>query len=505
MSFDLLIHGFLTVIQPINFLWMAGGLLGGIFLGAVPGIGPGLGIILLTPLTFYSPPEAVFVMMIAMYCGGMCGGAISSILLRIPGHPSAAPTVFDGYPLAMKGQAGKAIGTSLFASGLGGIFGSLVLILVSTKLATVATKFTPAEYFALAVVGLTVIASVSGKSLGKGLVAAAIGLLIPTVGVDRITGVARFTFGFYSLYEGFHFGPVLVGIFAISEVIRRSGGFTSVEIVAKKIKATFPSWLEFKELWGCILRSSIIGTFIGILPAVGGTTAGFISYGEAVRWSKNPEKFGTGALEGIAAPEAANNAAAPGALVPLLALGIPGSGYTALILAAFMLHGLRPGPLLFVEQPKLVYTIFVGVLFANLLILLLGPWLANIFARVIDIPYSILMPFIIIFSIVGAYAIRKSHFDLWVMFIFGIVGYIMNHYDYPLMPLVLGVVLGDMAEMSLRRALLITGGSFWAVISRPITAGLLIAAVIALILPPLITYVKRKRCMATEAMGKTGM
>lgn len=482
----------MTVFSPVNLLWLIGGLLTGLFLGAVPGVGPGLAIIILIPLTFLSPPEAVFIMMAAIYCAGIYAGAISAILLRIPGDVSSAVTALDGYPLALKGQAGKAIGTALFASGIGGIIGSLVMMFLSGHIATAAINFQASEYFALAVLALTSIIAVAGKSITKGLIAALIGLLIPVVGFDQISGAQRFVFSDI-LRQGLHFAPVLAGAFAFSEVFRRASMAGQIDIIQKKVKSVFPNFREIKGLWQSILRSSAIGSFIGALPAVGATTAGVIGYSEAVRWSKNPEKFGKGELEGVAAAEAATNAAAPASLIPLFALGVPGSVITALMFAAFLMHGLRPGPLLFVDNPHLVYTIFTGVLVANILILVVGGPLSSLFSRVVSIPYNTLMPFILVLAAIGAYAMRNSMLDLWTVLAFGILGYFMQRYQYPIMPLVLGVVLGDLAEINFRRAMLITGGDLVAVISRPITAAILIVSVIALVLPVILSYRRKKK------------
>ncbi len=474
MHWEQLLLGFMTLLDPVNLIWLLFGLFAGILLAAIPGIGAELGIVLLIPITFASPPEAVFLMITAMYCGGMFGGAISSILLRIPGHPSAAATAIDGYALAQKGEAGKALGMAVLSSSVGGLFGVFALIFLSTQLAAVAVRFTSAEFFALAVLGLTLVASVSGKSMGKALLAVCIGLLIPITGIDPITGSTRMTFGFSRLIDGFHFAPVLIGVFAIAEVFRKSAQKVDVQIIQKKVKAVWPDLKEINEVKYTILRSSVIGTIIGILPAVGGTIASFISYG-------------------VAAPEAANNAAAGGSLVPLLALGIPGSAVTAIILGAFILHGLQPGPMLFVEQSQFVYTIFAGLLFANITMLLLGRFTSNIFARVIDIPYSILMPFILILSVIGSYSIRNSFSDVWIMFVFGIVGYVMVRYEFPVMPLVLGVILGPIAEISFRRALIISHGSVIGLLTRPITMTLLIIAILSIVIPIIRSLIKRRK------------
>jgi putative tricarboxylic transport membrane protein len=481
----------LKVLDPINLLWLFGGLISGIMLGAVPGIGPGLAIILLIPITFHAPLEGVFIMMAAIYCAGTYAGAISSILLRIPGDVSSAVTALDGYPLALKGQAGKAIGVALFASGIGGILGSLAMLFLSGYIAAVAINFTAAEYFALTVLALTSITSVAGKSISKGLVAALIGLLIPVVGFDQITGVQRFVFS-DNLRQGFHFGPVLVGAFAFSEVFRRSSSNVKVEVIQERVKTIFPNFQEIKGIWKSILRSSVIGTFIGALPAVGPTTAGVIGYSEAVRWSKNPDQFGKGSLEGVAAPEAATNAAAPASLIPLFALGLPGSIITALMFAAFLLHGLRPGPLLFVDHPQMVYTILIGVLITNILILAIGGPLSSLFSRIINIPYNFMIPFILVLAMIGAYSMRGATLDLWTVLGFGILGYFMSRYQFPIMPMVLGVVLGNLAEINLRRALLITGGDVVAVVSRPITATILSVSILALIVPAVLGHIRKK-------------
>ncbi len=483
MSVDHLMTGFVTALSPVNFLWMFAGLLVGIFMAAVPGIGAELGIVLAIPLTYNSPPEAVFLMMSAMYVGGMMGGAIASILLKIPGHPSAAATTLDGYPMAQQGKAGKALGMAVFSSSTGGLLSSLAMVVVTVPLVKVAVSFGPAEYFALAVLGLTVIASVAGKSLSKALIVTGIGLFLPTVGLDRITGAERFTFGIGPLMDGFHFAPILIGVFAVAEVFNKTGRKIEMIIADRRARASLPSLSEIREVGPTIIRSTVIGTVIGILPAVGGTVASFLGYSEAVRFSKNREKFGKGCLEGVAAPEAANNAAAPGSMVPTLALGIPGSGVTAIILGAFLLHGLEPGPLLFQKNPNLVATIFAGIILVNFLMLISGCWVSTLFSRVLDIPYEILAPIILVLSMVGAYTVRNNIMDVWITLIFGVVGYFMFRYEYPVVPLILALILGPMAELNFRRGLIVAHGSVFDMLTRPITAVLLAVAVMALVIP----------------------
>jgi putative tricarboxylic transport membrane protein len=387
--------------------------------------------------------------------------------------------------MAKQGRAGEALGVDIFSSVTGGIFGTLMLALIAPQLAKVALEFGPSEYFAISVLGLSVVSSFGTQNELKALISVLMGLFIATIGIDKIAGFNRFTFGTTTLLSGVSFVPAIIGLFAVAEVLNRIREMRGMEGIQARARATLPSLKEVNRLKGLLLRSSFIGTFIGILPGVGATTAAFVSYSEAIRWSKHPEKFGTGIPEGVAAPEAANNSACGGAMVPLLTLGIPGSAGTAIMLGAFLIHGLKPGPLLFMQQPVLVYSIFVGMLLANLSIIILAKLFIRYFSKVIELPYNILGPGIIIFCVVGSFAIRNNFGDIWIMILFAIIGFFMERYGYPLAPIILGIVLGPIAEENLRQAMIISGNDPMVLISSPLSAILIILSAVSLFSPQL--------------------
>ncbi|MBO8138312.1 MAG: tripartite tricarboxylate transporter permease [Desulfotomaculum sp.] len=473
----------LTISQPLNAFVLVAGVILGLLSGATPGVSGTMMVVLLIPLTYSLSPETAFLLLCAVYCSSVFSGSISAILFRTPGAPEAVATTLDGYPMAQQGKAPLALGISVFSSALGGLIGTILLIFVAPLLAKVALKFGPPEYFALAMLGLSVITVLGANNLIKALLAAGFGLFLATVGIDAMTGVARFTFGLSGLMSGIDFIPVLIGLFAVSEVLRRVMDDLTVKERIYRVKSQLPSLGLIKRLSTTIVRSSLIGTAIGILPGIGATTASMVSYSEAVRWSKDKDKFGTGIPEGIAAPESANNAAANGAMVPLLALGIPGSATTAVILGAFILHGIKPGPLMFTEQTHLVYTIFAGLFLCNFLILFIAKPFITVFSNIIRIPYAVLGPIILLLCIVGSFAIRNNLLDVWLTMIFGVVGYVMEKYNFPLAPVILGLVLGGLAEQEMRRSLVISGGDWSVFFHSPISAVLLVAAAVSVVFP----------------------
>jgi len=385
---DQLIVGFMTIIEPMNFLAVFVGVLGGMILGAMPGLTAPMGVALLIPFTYGMAPVPAITMLVSLYCGATFGGSIAAILVHAPGTPAAAATTFDGYPLAQKGQAGKALGMACISSAIGGLFSVVVLIMLAPLLAEVAIKFGPPEYFALSIFGLSMISSLGSKSVAKNLLGGTIGVFIACIGMDEISGFSRYDFGLTHLMDGVSFIPVMIGLFAATEIFRQAESGVKKIVIDKKISGMLPTWKEIKSVKTTLTRSSLIGTFIGILPAEGGTVASFIGYNEAKRFSKTPEKFGTGCLEGIAGPECANNAATGGAMIPTMALGIPGSGTTAVILGALLIHGMRPGPLLFIQNADVVYAVFVGMFFANVIFLGLGLGGAKIFSQILRFPQT---------------------------------------------------------------------------------------------------------------------
>lgn len=473
------IHG---VFNPATLLFIWGGVLLGVSLGSVPGLNSTMGTALLIPFTFIMSPVNGLVLLSAVYCGGTYGGSISAILFNVPGAPEASATVFDGYEMAKKGQAAQALGFAIISSCLGGLFSVVILTLISPLLAKIALTFSQPEYFALAVTALTLIASLGGRGLKKAAIAGVFGLLMATVGIDPMTSDARFTFGGKALIGGINFIPAIIGAFAVGEILARSEiKAERKEVFLSKISTKLPQIKEILKMKWLMIRSAMIGTWIGILPGVGATTAAFVGYAEAVRWSKHPEKFGTGIPEGIAGPETANNAATGGAMVPLLTLGIPGSATTAVIIGGFLVHGLQPGPMLFINQPILMYSIFIAMFLANILMLFAGLGVAKVFSNFRRIRYSILGPCIFVFAAIGSYGIRNDVTDLWIMFFFGVVGYFMKKYNYPIAPMIIGLVLGGLTETSLRRGMRMADYDLSAFLFRPIAGIILLIAVVSIL------------------------
>ncbi|KXG44584.1 tripartite tricarboxylate transporter permease [Tepidibacillus infernus] len=477
-----LLLGIDVVFSFQNILVIVIGTLIGMLVGALPGLGPSIGVALLLPFTYNLSPVASLLLLVALYQAAEYGGSISSILLSTPGTPAAVATLLDGYPMTKQGYPGKALGYSLTASTIGGFFGVIVLMTLSIPLAKLALKFGPPEYFALGVLGLTAVASLSSNYLSKSLLSALFGLFIATIGIDVITGYSRFSFGMPELYEGLNLLPILIGLFAVSEVLKLIGEDlnTQLKIKAKNFKVGI-SFNELKVVKKAIGIGSIIGSFVGVFPGMGAGPASWFAYNEAKRVSKNPEKFGNGSPEGIAAPESANNAAVGGALVPLLTLGIPGSPTTAIMLGALIIQGIQPGPQIFDKNPDLVYGLFVGLLVATALMWFLGQITTNIWARAVAIPNRILAPIILLISMIGAYVARNLVFDIGIMLVFGVLGYLLKKFNYSLPSVVLGFILGGMIESNLRRSLLLFDGNYSGFFSRPVALFILLLAFLSII------------------------
>ena len=440
----------------------------GVVVGALPGLSSSMAVALLLPFSLYLDPIPSIAFLSALYCAGTFGGSITAILINAPGAPPAAATAFDGYPMAQKGQAGRALGTATIASVTGGTISVLVLLFAAPLLARVAYSFGPAEYFALAVLGLSMLATISGDARLKNLIGGCLGLLIATVGIDLTTGVERFTFGVAELFDGIHFIPVLIGLFAVTELLTQAQHLGRKRNIVMLSAMKLPTLADIRGVMGTILRSSGIGTFIGILPAEGSTMAAMIGYNEAKRWSRTPEEFGHGAIEGVAGPEAANNAATGGAMVPTLALGIPGSATAAVILGGLQVQGLRPGPYLFQEQPALLYGIFFAMLLANLLFLVIGLIGAKVFSRLSLVPPALLWPSVLVLCFVGAYGLEQSMVDVWVMVTAGLLGLGLKRYGFSAAPIVMGLVLGGLVETSLAQSMIIFDQQWAGFLGRPI-------------------------------------
>ena len=490
---DLLVEGLIGVFQLNVLFILLMGIVVGITIGSLPGLTATMGVALILPVTFGMEPVTGILLLIGVYFGAVYGGSITAILINTPGTPASAATAIDGYAMSKKGLAHKALTISTVSSAIGGILSVIVLIFVAPQLASFALKFSAPETFALAVFGISIISSIAGKSMVKGLIAGFIGLLIATVGIDPIGGFPRFTFGNVNLSSGITLIPVMIGLFAASEAFRSMGDIFSTRkltIVVEKVKL---KWIEFKILIGTILRSGAIGTFIGMIPGAGGDIAAFVAYNEAKRFSKNKENFGKGEMKGIAAPEAANNGVTGGAMIPLLTLGIPGDAVTAVLLGALMVQGIQPGPMLFENNGPIVYTLFVGMLVANFMILIVGLFGIRLFTKILLIPTTILTPIILVLCVVGAYSLGNNYFDVIVMLISGIIGYFLLRYGFPASPIILGIILGPLMESNFRRALVMSQGDFSIFFTRPITVVLLALAVITLFSPFLTKKVKKPK------------
>jgi putative tricarboxylic transport membrane protein len=484
---EIVIRSILYVFTPLNLALIVGGTAFGMICGALPGLSASMAIILLLPFTYGMEPVQAIATLVAVYIGAACGGSISAILLRTPGTPEAVATTFDGYPMAMRGKAGRALGLAVSASSFGGIFSALMMVLCAPLLATVALKFQSAEYFGLALLGLSCITSIGSKNQLKAIFACLMGLLLSTVGLDEINGLHRFVYGSPFLMNGINYIPVMIGSFALAEVYKiveeKARGDSPGEIISAKVSLEMIKLKELLGKWVTLLKSSIIGTIIGIIPAAGGSIAALVAYGEASRSSKTPEEFGKGIDEGILAPESANNAAVGGSIVPTMVLGIPGSPTAAVIMAAFMIHGLRPGPLLLKDQPILLNAIFISLILASLLLFIVGRYITRQFARILKLPYPLLGTLVIVLGIIGAYALKNSFYDILLALIFSVVGYFFDKYKFSNSAMILGLILGSIAENSLRKQLIVSDGSIAGFFTRPIALVVLLFSLIAFISP----------------------
>ncbi|MBI2186959.1 MAG: tripartite tricarboxylate transporter permease [Acidobacteria bacterium] len=467
----------LLAIVPAAF----GGVIWGIVGGALPGISPSITMALLLPLTYGMDPTAAIVMLAGTYVGAEYGGSIPAILIRTPGTNAAAATVVDGYAMKEQGRAGEALGISLYSGFIGGLFGLGVVVLLAEPLSTVALAFTPQAYFALGVLGLSVIASLARESLLKGLMAGVLGLMIATIGTDPVTGLNRFTFGSAELLSGIPPLLVMVGLFAVGELLAQSGETGWGQTVAERARIRFPGPAVWRRIALPQAIGSVIGAFEGMMPGGGGAVSSFLAYNEARRWSRRKDEFGRGSPEGIAAPEAANNTVACTSLVPILGLGIPSSNSSAVLLGGFLLHGLIPGPMLFVSHSDVVTGLFAGLLAANIAMVAVGYVMLGPCIWLVSRPRPYLMAFIYALVVSGVYAIETSLFQVAVALAFGVVGYALRYFDVPLLPMVLGVILGFMVESNYRRALVLSGGDHLTFLQDPVSAGFLIVAALFLL------------------------
>ncbi|MCH3917905.1 MAG: tripartite tricarboxylate transporter permease [Spirochaetia bacterium] len=480
----MVLQGIISVLNPYVLLLILGGTVLGIIFGSIPGITVTMGVALFLPVTFMMQPVPALALLMGLYIGGTSGGLISAILLNIPGTPASICTCLDGKPMAERGEAGKAIGTGVLFSFIGGFLSLLVLYFISPLLAKVTLNFASYEYFSLGLISLTLVSSISGDSLIKGVLSCLFGFMCTFVGLAPITGYPRFTFGFSQLMGGISLLPTLIGLFAVSQLLvaAEEGGCT--KITAQKNLAMHGFGISTKEFLSqkvnC-LRSALIGTGIGILPGLGASISGVVSYGIAKGHSSYPEKFGTGIIDGIVASETSNNASTGGAMIPLLTLGIPGDNTTAIILAGFMVQGITPGPLLFQSNGKLVYAIFTALFFANIFMLVTELFGMKAFVKILRVPKKILLPVILALCVIGSYGLNNRMFDVWTMVFFGVVGFAMKKFKIPSTPFLLGFILGPMIERELRRGLMRSKGSFVPFITSPISGTILMLTCLIII------------------------
>ncbi|MDR1625042.1 MAG: tripartite tricarboxylate transporter permease [Spirochaetia bacterium] len=478
----MLMSAFAAVFTPLTLLLITGGVVLGIIFGAIPGMSATMAVALCLPITFGLSPVQGLSLLLGLYIGGISGGLISAILLKIPGTPSSIATCFDGHPMALKGQAGKALGVGILYSFLGGLLSFIALITLAPPIARFSLKFSAFEYCSITVFSITMIASLSEGSIIKGLLSGAIGLSIALIGAAPIDSYKRFTFGLWELDLGFGLLSVLIGFYAVAEIIETAGNklkITKETTIEFKLKGFGISLAEFiGQVWN-FFRSALIGIGIGILPGIGGGTSNIIAYVVAKKQSKYPEKFGTGIIDGLIASETANNATIGGALIPLLTIGIPGDSVTAMLLGGLMIHGIIPGPMLFQTNGELVYSVFIALMVANIIMIIVESCGIRIFVKLLQIPKNILLSVIVCLCVVGAFATNNRVFDVQSMIVFGIIGYVLAKVKIPLPPIILGFILGPILETNLRRGLMLSSGSFLPFLTKPISAVFLLLALLS--------------------------
>lgn len=491
---DILVTGFGIVLQPATFMFILGGTCLGVVFGAMPGVSSSMAVALALPFAYSMKPVVAIAFLVSVYCAAITGGGVTAILFKIPGTPSNAPTTFDGYPMAQRGEAGKALGVSLICSAFGGLVAAFAMALISPQLAAVALKFGPSELFAVSFLGLSVLTCLDSGNIVKTLISGLIGLWLATIGMDPMMGLARFTWGNSTLLGGVEMIPVMIGMFAVTEVLKQTLKPRKVDNAEKGtgVKTAFPSIREFLSIKWVMIRSAILGTIVGILPGAGATIASFLCYTTENKLSKHPEKFGTGCIDGIAASECSNNAATGGSMVPLLSLGIPGGNAAAIMMSALVMMGVQVGPLLVRSQPEYLASVFSSMLLTNILMVIISMMVAKVFAQILAIPYSVLGPTIVMLAVIGSYALNNNTGDVVLMVVAGVLGYLFTNMGFSAAALVLGLVLGQMCESNLRRAVMINNGNMVAVFSKPITAVLMIACIAMLVVPMLKPLFKKK-------------
>jgi len=503
-----LINGFITIFHPLTIALILGGVVVGIIFGAIPGLSAFTALAIMITITYTMDPINGIAFLIAVYVGGVSGGLISAILLNIPGTPSSIATCFDGYPMAQRGDAKRAMGIGVLYSFIGGIFSAVVLVYLGPKIAQIALQFSPYEYFAVILFALTTVSSLAGGDVARGLLSCLFGVSLAFVGIDKLSAYTRYTMGIANLETGFSLVPLLIGLFAGSQILDNAANKARESVQSKKgpslvvqhqTKGFGVTLKDLKDQAFNAAASAVIGLAIGILPGIGGNVANLMSYAYVKKHSKYPEKFGTGIMDGIVASETANNASVGGALIILLTLGIPGDNATSMILAGFQLHGLAPGPLLFSTQAALIYGIFAAFILANIMMLVVEYFGLPIFSKVLSVRTEILIPIVIAACFIGSFSANNRIFDIAVMVIFGLIGYVMKKFQYPLAPMVVGFILAPMLEENLRRSLMRTAGSFIPILTSPIADAFFILTIVMVVLSVRSEIKKGKAAKETAA------
>ncbi len=486
------ITGFSVALQPVNLMFCFVGVFVGTLIGVLPGIGPVGTMAILLPVTYGIAPTTAIIMLAGIYYGAQYGGSTTSILVNIPGEAASVITCLDGYQMALKGRAGPALGIAAFGSFIAGSFGVIGLTLLAPPLVSVALRFGPPEYFSLMILGFVILTYLAQKSMAKALMMAGVGVILGTIGLDTMTGMPRFTFDIPELLDGIGLAPLAMGLFGISEIFLNVEKTVKQEILTTKVKGLFPTLQDWRRSIGAILRGTFAGFFLGILPGGGAVLSSFVSYALEKRISKTPQEFGKGVIEGVAAPEAANNSAAQGAFIPLLTLGIPANVVMAILLGALMIHNITPGPMLVKEHPQLFWGVISSMYLGNIMLLVLNLPLIGLWVQLLRVPYSLLFPLILFICLIGAYVINNSAMDVGIMFLFGVVGYLLRKFEYEPAPLVLAYVLTPLLENALRQSLILSGGSFNIFVARPISA-VCLAMAAALLLSSVLPMIRKKR------------
>lgn len=483
---DLLISGFQIVLDPVTLLYIIGGVVLGVIFGAMPGVSASMAVVLAMTFSYTMSPLVAIAFLVAVYCAAITGGGITAILFKIPGTPSSAPTTFDGYPMGASGQSGRALGIQLVCSAIGGIFAAVAMFLLTPQLASAALKFGSSELFAITFMGLSILTALDGGNVLQTIISGLLGLFLATIGMDPIDGFARLTWGSPTLLNGIEMIPVMIGMFAVTEVLKQTVKHDVIKSVDDKgadVKSKFVSAKEIWKLKWTILRGSTIGTAVGILPGAGATIAAFLAYSIEVKSSKHPETFGKGEPKGIAAPESANNAATAGSMVPLLALGIPGGNAAAILMSALIIKGVQMGPLLLKTQPEFMSSVFASMIVTNIIMVVVALGVAKVFSKILAIPYSLLGTIILLLSAIGSYALNNNTGNIVLMVIAGVFGYGFVKLGFNSAALILGLVLGGMCESNLRRAIQLDNGDLGLVFGKPITLVIMIISISVLLFP----------------------